>query len=296
VPRRTSSSPLSPGRQKRAKKAVGDKRLGNLARRASNDSSKEHSFSRDEHNSKKTELGTKKDQLEGSRLSHHDFCENTPVGCLIFDNKGIVLNMNLSAARVLGIERSLLLKKPFFLLVAPNSLDVFARHRRRVLTSGGTERCELALKTNEGGERLFQLQSIASANGSATILSILTDIAEQGRAEEALQVSRLHLSEAMDIAHLVYWERDPLAEHFVFNDPFYAFYGTTAEREGGYIMEGEEYARRFMHPDDAHLLREAVEKRNSANGREFVDDIEHRFSTLSLQRAAISSRRWRRSA
>ena len=109
------------------------------------------------------------------------------------------------------------------------------------------------------------------------ILSVLTDLTEQRRADEALRSSRLHLSEAMDIAHLVYWERDPLTGNFVFNDPFYAFYGTTAEREGGYVMTGEEYARRFIHPDDMHLLREAVEKRDSSKGREFVNDVEHRI-------------------
>jgi len=105
----------------------------------------------------------------------------------------------------------------------------------------------------------------------------LTDLTGQRRAEEALRSSRLHLSEAMDIAHLVYWERDPLTENLVFNDRFYAFYGTTAEREGGYVMTGEEYARRFMHPDDMHLLREAVEKRDSSKDREFVNDVEHRI-------------------
>ena len=34
------------------------------------------------------------------------------------------------------------------------------------------------------------------------------DSTEQRLAEEASRVSRLHLSEAMDIAHIVYWERD----------------------------------------------------------------------------------------
>ena len=55
--------------------------------------------------------------------------------------------------------------------------------------------------------------------------------------------ARLKLSEAMDLARIVYWEVDPGTGEFIFNDPFYAFYGTTAEQEGGYRMSREEYAR-----------------------------------------------------
>ena len=47
--------------------------------------------------------------------------------------------------------------------------------------------------------------------------------------------------EAMDLAKIVYWEFDPTDNCFIFNDSFYAFYGTTAEQEGGYRMTREEY-------------------------------------------------------
>jgi PAS domain S-box-containing protein len=278
VPKQPSSSPSVPGRQKGASKIVAHDRRRNVARRAPKGSSREDSFSQEDCQAQNAEPGEEKHQLEQSRLSCLDFCENAPVGCITFDKKGTVLNMNSTAARILGIQGGLLLEKSFSLLTTPASFDVFERHRRRVLSSRGVERCELMLKTNTGEERLFLLESVASsADGGAVILSALTDLTEQRRAEEALRSSRLHLSEAMDIAHLVYWERDPLTENFVFNDPFYAFYGTTAEREGGYVMTGEEYAGRFMYPDDMHLLREAVEKRDSSKDREFVNDVEHRI-------------------
>ena len=54
----------------------------------------------------------------------------------------------------------------------------------------------------------------------------------------------------MELARIVYWEYDPHTDELIFNDPFYAFYGTTAEQEGGYRMSAPVYGARFIHPDD----------------------------------------------
>jgi PAS domain-containing protein len=64
------------------------------------------------------------------------------------------------------------------------------------------------------------------------------------KTDEALRTTRLQLSEAMDLAGIVYWEIDLNTNTFIFNDAFYALYGTTAEAEGGYRMEAAEYRRR----------------------------------------------------
>ena len=103
------------------------------------------------------------------------------------------------------------------------------------------------------------------------------DITERKRSEAALRASRLQLSEAMDLALIVYWEFDPAAQAFVFNDPFYVFYGTTAEQEGGYLMTREDYAQRFVHPDDQPLYYRFVEQSTSRPGPESVSDMEHRI-------------------
>jgi hypothetical protein len=96
--------------------------------------------------------------------------------------------------------------------------------------------------------------------GEPASLVYLGDITEHKRSEEALRASRLQLSEAMDLAHIVYREFDPAANTYVFNDPFYAFYDTTAEQEGGYRMTREDYAQQFIHPDDPSLSYRSVKQ------------------------------------
>ena len=49
----------------------------------------------------------------------------------------LVLDMNLTATRLLGIERTFLLKKPFSALIAPESQDTFYLHIRQVLRVPG---------------------------------------------------------------------------------------------------------------------------------------------------------------
>ena len=81
----------------------------------------------------------------------------------------------------------------------------------------------------------------------------------------------------MDLAKIVYWESDPTDNVFSFNDAFYAFYGTTAEQEGGYRMTREEFSKRFVHPDDLQLVRRFMEQNTTITDAEFSSDLEHRI-------------------
>ncbi|PKL70882.1 MAG: hypothetical protein CVV30_05960 [Methanomicrobiales archaeon HGW-Methanomicrobiales-1] len=103
------------------------------------------------------------------------------------------------------------------------------------------------------------------------------DITERKNAEEMLKKSRIYLAEAMDLAHLVNWEFDVASGIFTFNDRFYALYGTTAEREGGYQMTVEAYAREFVHPDESDLVASEVQKAINSPDPNYTTKIEHRI-------------------
>jgi PAS domain S-box-containing protein len=103
------------------------------------------------------------------------------------------------------------------------------------------------------------------------------DISARKNMEEALLASQFRLSEAMDLAKIVYWDLDYATETFVFDDSFYAFYRTTAEQEGGYRMAAGEYSRRFIHPDDRAMVRQSAENNRLGKEAEFLVDLEHRI-------------------
>ena len=103
------------------------------------------------------------------------------------------------------------------------------------------------------------------------------NVTDRQRAEEALRASQMHLSEAMELAHIVYWAADPATDTLIFNDSLYAFCGTTAEREGGYCMKREEYAKRFIHPDDQERFSKLVIEAILNPEAECVINFEHRL-------------------
>ncbi len=136
------------------------------------------------------ELRRSREQLEESRLRYFDLYENAPVGYLTLDEKGLVLDLNLTATHLLGLERTFLLKKPLSPLIAPESQDVFYLHRRQVLRSPDTYTCELMLRRKKGSEPFFhaQLESIAApSDGAMVIRTVLTDITERKQSEKTLE-------------------------------------------------------------------------------------------------------------
>ena len=94
----------------------------------------------------------------------------------------------------------------------------------------------------------------------------IRDVAEEfnemlevrSKTENALRANEARLSEALQIALLGYWEYEVTSAVFVFNDQYYALHHTTAQEVGGYQLPVAEFAQRFVHPEDAHLVGELV--------------------------------------
>jgi PAS domain S-box-containing protein len=107
--------------------------------------------------------------------------------------------------------------------------------------------------------------------------ALYAEIARRKEVGETLQTSRLQLSEAMDLARIVYWEMDLERGLFIFNDAFYTFCGTSAEQEGGYLMSPEEYAKRFIYPEDQPLFLQLNKKIDSNMDQESFIDVKHRL-------------------
>ena len=126
-------------------------------------------------------------EVEASRQKYFEFYDVAPVGYLTLNEKGMVLELNLTAAKLLGIERKSLVNKPFSRFIPPESQDAFYFHSREVLRSSTKQSCELALRKDDGTLFYAQLDSIGlDLGGQRVIRTVLTDITERKRAEEAL--------------------------------------------------------------------------------------------------------------
>ena len=128
-------------------------------------------------------------KIEVSRDRFAALYDFAPVGYLTLDAGGAILEANLTAATMLGVDRRALLGKKFSGFIAPGSQDAFYLHRHSVLTKSPRQTCELDLRRPGGIGWKAQLESIAVQDvesGQPQCWTALSDITGRTQAEEKL--------------------------------------------------------------------------------------------------------------
>ncbi|MBI5890009.1 MAG: EAL domain-containing protein [Nitrosomonadales bacterium] len=84
------------------------------------------------------------------------------------------------------------------------------------------------------------------------------------------------LALAAKISTLGYWEYDVDSRMFTFNDQYYSLHFATARQVGGYRMSYEDFAHRFIHPEDAQRIGDHIQLELDSNEADFVVETEIR--------------------
>ena len=113
---------------------------------------------------------------------------------------------------------------------------------------------------------------------------------ECNRAEEKRRNLEIQLSNAVEIAHLGYWEYDVAEDLFTLNDQFYKIFRTSGEQVGKYKLSSFEYANRFVHPEDRYLVGEETRKSIETSDPNFSRQLEHRILYADGEPGYISVR------
>jgi formate hydrogenlyase transcriptional activator len=137
------------------------------------------------------ELRKSRDELESSRNQYAELYDFAPVGYFTIDVLGLIEGVNLTGAHLLGIERGLLLKRPFSSFIAEAAdREIFTRHREEAFQKRGSQTCEIRLKRKNGVTFYAQIQSIATEpidGKTGSICISIVDITDRRQAEDALQ-------------------------------------------------------------------------------------------------------------
>ena len=107
------------------------------------------------------ELQQTREELETSRNKYTELYEFAPVGYFSFDKSGVIREVNLTGARMLGVERRSLINKSLrcFMADFDDSSQIFTRHLEAVLQSQSVQRCEIRLVGKDGAIVFALLQS-----------------------------------------------------------------------------------------------------------------------------------------
>jgi PAS domain S-box-containing protein len=137
---------------------------------------------------------TKLEELKDKYLDLYDFAL---VGYVTSNEKGLILEANLTAVRLLGVERKSLIKKPFSRFVCQQFRDAYYLHLRQVLETQSKQTCEIELVRKDGSQFYAQLESVAVRDESGEFnryRTIVWDITDRKRIEEFIRI-RLSLLE-----------------------------------------------------------------------------------------------------
>jgi PAS domain S-box-containing protein len=155
------------------------------------------------------ELRRVQNDLEISRARYADLYDFAPVGYLTLNKHGQIVDLNLTAARQLGIERGRLLNKHFQYSVFQPDKKEFFSHLNAIFDRRERQIAEVRLSPKGGDQFYARLESIYSEgeDGTGLCRTNMSDVTLRSRAEEALRESQQMLHLVLDtIPARVFWK------------------------------------------------------------------------------------------
>ncbi len=229
-----------------------------------------------------TERKRSEEALRSSQAMLQTVLNSIPSSVFWKDRNSIFLGANRSWLESVGLKsaKEVIGKTDYDLPWEKHQADAFREYDKKVMDSGTAEYDIVeSFRQLDGAIAWAKTNKVPLRDGQGKVIGILgtyENITERKQAEEALRKSEAQLANAAVIARLGPWEYDVARDEFLFNDQFYAVLKTNAAEMGGYAMSSAEYAKRFVHPDDGHMVGEETRKAIEASDPQFSRTVEHR--------------------
>ncbi|MCF8025972.1 MAG: PAS domain S-box protein [Desulfobacteraceae bacterium] len=136
-------------------------------------------------------------ELDASRARYFDLYDLAPVGYCTVSQKGLIIEANLTAAKLLNTERESLVKQPMSRFILRQDQDIFYLHRKRLFETGEPLVCELRMTGCNSPPVWVRLDASVSAgeeNDTPVCWVVMSDITKRKQAEKKL----LELNEELE--------------------------------------------------------------------------------------------------
>jgi two-component system CheB/CheR fusion protein len=134
------------------------------------------------------ELQEARAELEAGLARYSDLYDFAPIGYLTLDSDGAIRQVNLSGARLLGLERSRLVGARFGLFVAPEQRPTVNAFLREVFEKEGKHVCDVALCAEQSTPVWVHIEAVSAHDHGRECRAALTDISDRRRIEETLRI------------------------------------------------------------------------------------------------------------
>ena len=204
------------------------------------------------------ELRRLQQDIEKERDKYFDLYDFSPLSYFTMNEKGIILEANLTAATMLGVGRRLLIDRPLSDFIVKDDQDVFYLHRRKLCETMTGQTCELRIRTKMGAEFYANLESIVvqkDKNNGNLIRTAVTDIHARRQAENELRKSEKRYRRLVETMHEGLEVADQNYQFTYVNDRFCEMLG---------YLRDEMIGRRlidFVHDDAKALMKDQMARR-----------------------------------
>jgi PAS domain S-box-containing protein len=139
------------------------------------------------------ELQHARGEVETLLAQYTDLYDFAPVGYFTLERDGTIRQVNLTGARLLGVDRSGLVNRRLGLFISADSRPAFNAFLDKVFASQAKETCELALRKEANDPLSAHIEAIVTQDGQACRAAVV-DITERKRAEAVIQAAQEKLS------------------------------------------------------------------------------------------------------
>ncbi len=213
------------------------------------------------------ELRRSREELEASRNKYALLYDFAPVGYFTLDGDGGIRSVNLTGARMLGVDRADLVGQGFEPFVAEEDGVIFADFIRTVFAGQQKETCRLRLETIEPQPLYVRIEALVTESGKEC-LAVLLDITEKKRADQALLESEYNLAKAQSMTQVGSWSFDPASGEVQASAELLRILRLRPEETT------QEAFGRMVHPEDRETVMEHL-RLGIEHGK--VYEIEHRL-------------------
>ncbi|MBB1076949.1 PAS domain-containing sensor histidine kinase [Rhodoferax sp. 4810] len=148
------------------------------------------------------ELRRAHNELDAARERYFDLYDMAPVGYCTVNEEGRILEVNLTAATLLGVTRSVLVKRLIAGFMATEHLPTYRHCCELVFASGQTQTCDVQMIHGSG--KLIWVNLAVNATkglaGVSTLRVTLKDITERIRLDAALKEQNVELERTRALA------------------------------------------------------------------------------------------------
>lgn len=133
------------------------------------------------------ELRRTQELLEGSRARYFDLYDLAPVGYFTVSEWGLILEANLTGARLLGVDRGALIEQQLSLFVVRDDQDLYYLRCKALRTTGAPQSFTVRLRHRDGVAFSARMDAATGrdASGAPAWHIIISDLTERGETKHA---------------------------------------------------------------------------------------------------------------